>query len=116
MTRSIRSHTNLTLVGFTPRGKNINGEAQCSLHGVVGVILVQVSFFIDISRFPHNVSSGIKIAKLEIKMILALFLSRYEYKLVNASGKPQTQIPSPNRNDIHRVSYFLRSFAVHVST
>jgi hypothetical protein len=44
-----------------------------------------------------------KAAKLEIKMIVALFLSHYEYKLVNASGNPLKQAPKPNRNDIHQV-------------
>jgi hypothetical protein len=44
-----------------------------------------------------------KVAKLEIKMILALVLSRYEYKLVAASGKPPKQFPRPDQNDIHKV-------------
>jgi hypothetical protein len=48
-------------------------------------------------------SSGMKVAKLEIKMITALFLSGYEYKLVDASGKPPKQFPQPNRNDMHQV-------------
>ena len=48
-----------------------------------------------------------KAAKLEIKMIVALFLSRYEYKLVNASGNPLKQAPKPNRNDIHQVRSLL---------
>ncbi|KIM88310.1 hypothetical protein PILCRDRAFT_253602 [Piloderma croceum F 1598] len=46
--------------------------------------------------------TGMKFAKLEIKMILALVLSRYEYKLVDTSGKPPKQLPQPNRNDIHQ--------------
>lgn len=44
-----------------------------------------------------------KVAKLEIKMILALMLIRYEYTLVDAAGKPPKQLPKPNRNDIHQV-------------
>jgi sterol 14-demethylase len=44
-----------------------------------------------------------KVAKLEIKMIVALVLSRYEYELVNVSGGPSKQLPKPNRNDIHQV-------------
>jgi hypothetical protein len=44
-----------------------------------------------------------KVAKFEIKMILALVLSRYEYNLVDASGKPSKQLPQPDRNDIHQV-------------
>jgi hypothetical protein len=45
-----------------------------------------------------------KIAKLEIKMILALFLSSYEYTLVGGSGMPLKQPLQPDRNDIHQVS------------
>jgi sterol 14-demethylase len=54
-------------------------------------------------RLSQNVSSGMKFAKLEIKMILALILSRYEYELVDVFGKPPKQLPQPNRNDIHQV-------------
>jgi hypothetical protein len=56
-----------------------------------------------------------KIAKLEIKMILALFLSSYEYTLVGRSGMPLKQSLQPDRNDIHQVSlsftfiYFVRT-------
>ncbi|KIM87727.1 hypothetical protein PILCRDRAFT_62967 [Piloderma croceum F 1598] len=46
---------------------------------------------------------GMKVAKLEIKIIVALVLSRYEYKLVDASGDPSKELPKPNRNDIHQV-------------
>ena len=44
-----------------------------------------------------------KVAKFEIKMILALFLCRYEYELLDASGNLPKQLPQPNRNDIHQV-------------
>jgi sterol 14-demethylase len=44
-----------------------------------------------------------KIAKFEMKMILALFLSRYEYTLVDVSGRPLKEMPKLNRNDIHKV-------------
>ena len=52
----------------------------------------------------YSVPSGMKVAKLEIKMILALVLSRYEYNLVNASGEHTKTVPKPDRNDIHQVS------------
>jgi hypothetical protein len=44
-----------------------------------------------------------KVAKLEIKMILALLLFQYKYTLVDASGKLPKQLPQPDRNDIHQV-------------
>ncbi|KAF7984627.1 hypothetical protein HWV62_12849 [Athelia sp. TMB] len=46
--------------------------------------------------------SGMKVAKFEVKMILALMLTRYEYTLVDAASAPTMQIPEPNRNDIHQ--------------
>ena len=50
-----------------------------------------------------NFDSGMKVAKLEIKMILVLVLAQYEFKLVDASGDPSKQLPQPNRNDIFQV-------------
>lgn len=44
-----------------------------------------------------------KVAKLEVKMILALMLARYDYTLVDSAGKPCEHVPKPNRNDVHQV-------------
>jgi len=65
------------------------------------------------SRFSDKFSIGMKIAKLEIKMILALFLSGYEYETVNGSGRPLKQPLEPDRNDIHQVCPFL-PFSTHL--
>jgi sterol 14-demethylase len=45
---------------------------------------------------------GMKVAKLEAKVMMALFLARYEFKVVDASGHLCTKLPQPNRNDIHK--------------
>jgi len=45
-----------------------------------------------------------KIAKMEIKLILALMLLGYDYELVNESGKYPDTLPEPDRNDIIKVS------------
>ncbi|KZP14162.1 cytochrome P450 [Athelia psychrophila] len=45
---------------------------------------------------------ALAVAKLEVKMILALMLTRYEYSVVDASGAPTTALPKPDRNDIHQ--------------
>ena len=42
---------------------------------------------------------GTKVAKLELKLILAMFLMRYEYDLVDESGKFPNPLPVPDRND-----------------
>ncbi|KII87907.1 hypothetical protein PLICRDRAFT_42425 [Plicaturopsis crispa FD-325 SS-3] len=46
--------------------------------------------------------AGMKVAKLEMKMILALFLAGYEYDLVDESGKFPKTLPQPNRNDLQQ--------------
>ena len=45
-----------------------------------------------------------KIAKLEIKLVLAMILLGYEYELVDGNGNCPKQIPSQDRNDILQVS------------
>ena len=47
--------------------------------------------------------TGMKAAKLEMKLILAVFLTRYEFDLVDKDGKFPDPLPVPDRNDIHRV-------------
>lgn len=44
-----------------------------------------------------------KIATLEMKLILALMLLGYEYELVDGSGKYPKVLPQPDRNDLHMV-------------
>ena len=57
--------------------------------------------------------TGVRLAKLELKLILAMFLTRYEFDLVDEDGKFPNPLPVPNRNDIHhqvcvgsRISHF----------
>ncbi|KAF8877228.1 cytochrome P450, partial [Gymnopilus junonius] len=45
---------------------------------------------------------GMKIAKLEIKLIIALILLEFDYKLVDGSGKYPKALPVPDRNDIQQ--------------
>jgi hypothetical protein len=40
-----------------------------------------------------------KTAKLEIKLAIALFLSKFDYDIVDASGK----LPQPDRNNIYKM-------------
>ena len=43
--------------------------------------------------------TGMRVAKLEMKLILVLFLTRYKYDLVDKNGKFPDPLPVPNRND-----------------
>ncbi|KAF8957826.1 cytochrome P450 [Flammula alnicola] len=47
--------------------------------------------------------AGMKVAKLEIKLVLAIFLLGYDYKLVDKSGNYPKALPQPDRNDLHQV-------------
>ena len=42
--------------------------------------------------------AGMKVAKLEMKLIVAMFLMRYEYVYVGEDGKIPDPPPVPNRN------------------
>ena len=44
-----------------------------------------------------------RIAKLEMKLILAMFLISYEYELVDSSGNFPKELPLQDRNDIQQV-------------
>jgi cytochrome P450 len=46
---------------------------------------------------------GIRVAKLEMKLILAMFLTRYEFDLVDEDGKFPDPLPVPDRNDVLQV-------------
>jgi cytochrome P450 len=51
---------------------------------------------------------GMRVAKLEIKLILAIFLMRYEFDLVDEDGKFPDPLPVPDRNAINQVRVGLR--------
>jgi len=44
-----------------------------------------------------------KVAKLEMKLILVMVLAKYEFDLVDKNGKFPDPLPVPNRNSIHQV-------------
>jgi len=46
--------------------------------------------------------TGQKFAKLEIKILVTLFLAAYQYELVNKDGVFPEHRPSPNYNDLHK--------------
>ena len=47
---------------------------------------------------------GTKLAKLEIKLILAMILLGYEYELVDGKGNYPKRVPDQDRNDFQKVS------------
>ena len=47
--------------------------------------------------------TGMKVAKLEMKLILAMFLMRYDFELVDKDGEFPNTLPVTDRNDIHMV-------------
>ena len=55
------------------------------------------------SNLGRHACVGVKMAKLEMKLVLALILLGCEYELVDGSGKYPASFPQPNRNDIQQV-------------
>jgi cytochrome P450 len=49
--------------------------------------------------------AGMRIAKLEIKLIVTMFLTTYQYELVDKNGKFPNPFPTPDRNDHMQVSF-----------
>jgi hypothetical protein len=47
--------------------------------------------------------AGMKVAKLEIKMIVALFVVGYDYDVVDSKGRISEKLPVPDYNDIQQV-------------
>ena len=56
------------------------------------------------SNLGRHACVGVKMAKLQMKLVLALMLLGYEYELVDGSGKYPASFPQPDRNDIQQVS------------
>ncbi|KAJ3502210.1 hypothetical protein NLJ89_g8990 [Agrocybe chaxingu] len=46
--------------------------------------------------------TGMKVAKLEIKIIVAMMLAGFDFDVVDKNGDHMTKIPVPDRNDIHQ--------------
>ena len=65
----------------------------------------------DLSNFPgRHPCAGMKIAKLELKIVLALMLLGYNNDLVNESGKYPDILPEIDRNDFIKVKSWLFDF------
>ena len=59
----------------------------------------------DLSKFPgRHPCAGMKIAKLKLKLVLALILLGYNYDLVNEFGKYPDILPEIDRNDFTKVN------------
>jgi cytochrome P450 len=48
--------------------------------------------------------AGMRVAKLEIKLIVVMFLKAYQYELVDKNDKFPDPFPAPDRNDYMQVS------------
>ena len=52
-----------------------------------------------------SLTAGIKVAKLEIKVILAMVLLGYEYKVMDDNSNYPKAVLDQDRNDLLQVSY-----------
>ena len=46
-----------------------------------------------------------RFAKLEVKVIITLFLMQYDYELVDKAGKAVTKLPEPDRTNLYVDNY-----------
>ncbi|KAG6899118.1 hypothetical protein C0993_000644 [Termitomyces sp. T159_Od127] len=46
--------------------------------------------------------AGMRVAKLEMKLVLALIFAGYEFEIVDAAGKVPSVLPRPDKNDIQQ--------------
>ncbi|KAJ3510208.1 hypothetical protein NLJ89_g4815 [Agrocybe chaxingu] len=53
-------------------------------------------------RKGRHPCTGMKVAKLEIKVIVTMMLAGFDFDIVDKNGKHITKIPVPDRNDIHQ--------------
>lgn len=61
-------------------------------------------FFLIRGKFSgRHVCAGMKTAKLEMKMVLAMLLLGYDYQVVDEQGNSPKSVPRVNRNDHHQV-------------
>ena len=76
-------------------------------------VLVRILFFFKKICFPHGLivsrhhtgrhpCTGMKTAKLEIKVILTFMLAGFEFDVVDKFGKRPLELPQPNRNAIRQ--------------
>jgi cytochrome P450 len=61
-----------------------------------------IAWNINLGRHPCTI---MKVAKLKVKIIVALFVTGYEYDVVNSDGNPARTPPKPNHNNIHQVEF-----------
>jgi len=88
-------------------GREEDRKEACGYLGWgAGIYLTKTSnthklIFYILGRHP---CAGMKIAKLEIKIILSTVLLGYEYELVDGMGNYPKAVPNQDRNDLAQVS------------
>ena len=48
-----------------------------------------------------------KVAKLEIKLVLATLLLGFDFELVDGTGRRPDTLPEQDRNDLHQVGLYV---------
>jgi hypothetical protein len=61
----------------------------------------------DANLVGRHPCAGMKMAKLELKMIVAMFVVGYEYDVVDSEGRISTKVPVPNYNEQQQVCFAL---------
>jgi sterol 14-demethylase len=69
---------------------------------------VRCVFSLDNVFSGRHPCAGMKVARLEIKLVLAALLLGFDYRLVDGTGHCADILPQPDRNDLHQVSFIYK--------
>jgi hypothetical protein len=62
---------------------------------------IHCSYFVLCRHAGRHPCLGKRFAKLEVKVILAMLLARYDFELVDKHGGSVTKVPGPDRNNMY---------------
>ena len=101
---------------YRPGREEDKKQVFCYLGWGAGeIISYSIIFLLSCRDFSgRHVCAGMKTAKLEIKLVLAMLLLGYDYKVVDERGYSPKSAPRVNRNDCHQVRPVGWPFASHV--
>jgi sterol 14-demethylase len=71
---------------------------------MVQQVLLKLKFL----RIGRHVCLGMRLAKLEVKLVLAMFFLTFEFQVVDAAGRVPKSLPRVDFNDLQRVGDLTR--------
>jgi sterol 14-demethylase len=76
------------------------GAGTCLSFAVSNELNILIILSSDAFDLGKHVCLGTRLAKVELKLIVSMFLLGFDLDIVDKRGKPQENLPKPNWNDI----------------